>query len=344
MAHDHKHHHGHNHSHGGGDGNIGVAFFLNLSFTIIELFGGIFTNSIAIISDAVHDFGDSLALAMAWYFQKLSKKGSSKKYTYGYKRFSLLGAIINSVVLVIGSVFILSEAIPRLLSPQETNAKGMFVLAVIGIIVNGIAVLRTRKAVSINERVVSLHLMEDVLGWAAVLIGSIIMYFTNFTIIDPILSILIAVYVLSNVFRNIRQALPILLQGAPVEIEREHIIEELKEIDRIKNIHDLHIWSLDEEYNVLTVHVTLKETLPLEELIALKEQIRSVLKEEGQRLRINSPFLGNPFCCFKAGQAAADYADILPQLRVILQNIPCGYDVIASDPVYGRFCNGGALC
>ena len=279
MAHDHGHGHSHSHSHDSA-GNIGVAFFLNFSFTIIELIGGLFTNSIAIISDAVHDFGDSLSLALAWYFQKLSKKGSNKFYSYGYKRFSLLGAIINSVVLVVGSVFILSEAIPRIFAPQETSAKGMFILAIIGIAVNGVAVLRTRKGKTINEKVVSLHLLEDVLGWAAVLIGSILIYFTGLTVFDPILSVAISCFVLINVFRNIKQVLPILLQGTPRELKQEHIAEELKQVKNIDNIHDLHIWSLDEEYNVLTVHVTLDKPLPMEELVELKKQIRSVLKEE----------------------------------------------------------------
>jgi cobalt-zinc-cadmium efflux system protein len=268
----------HNHSE---KSNIRLAFFLNVSFTVIELIGGFLTNSIAIISDAVHDFGDSLSLGLAWYFQKLSKKGSTKKYSYGYKRFSLLGAIINCIVLVVGSIYILTEAIPRLFSPQETNAKGMFILAVVGIIVNGIAVLRTRKAKSINERVVSLHLLEDVLGWAAVLVGSGVMYFTGWTIIDPILSLFIACFVLFNVFKNIRLVLPILLQGTPTEIEQEHIIKKLKEIESIANIHDLHIWSLDEEYSVSTVHVVLNEVLPMEKLADLKERIRTVLKASG---------------------------------------------------------------
>ncbi|MDR1895211.1 MAG: cation diffusion facilitator family transporter, partial [Prevotellaceae bacterium] len=183
-------------------------------------------------------------------------------------------------VLVVGSVYILSAAIPRLFSPQETNAQGMFILAILGIVINGAAALRTRKASSINERVVSLHLLEDVLGWAAVLVGSAVMYFTGLTVIDPILSVLIACFVLFNVFKNIRQVLPILLQGVPAEIEPEHLIEELKEIEHIANVHDLHIWSLDEEYKVLTVHVTLKETLPMERLVGLKEEIRTVLKEE----------------------------------------------------------------
>jgi cobalt-zinc-cadmium efflux system protein len=269
----------HNHSHDE-KSNIALALFLNLSFTVIEFIGGFLTNSIAIISDAVHDFGDSLSLGLAWYFQKLSKKGSTKQYSYGYKRFSLLGAIINCVVLIVGSIYILSEAIPRLFSPQETNAGGMFWLAVFGVTVNGLAVLKTRKGKSINERVVSLHLLEDVLGWLAVLVGSTVMYFTGWTIIDPVLSLGIACFVLYNVFKNIKLVLPILLQGTPAEIEQERIIGKLKTIENIAGIHDLHIWSLDEAYNVLTVHIILNETLPVERLVELKKQIRSILKEE----------------------------------------------------------------
>jgi cobalt-zinc-cadmium efflux system protein len=277
--HSHGHSHGHNHAHG--ESNLSVAFFLNLSFTVIELIGGIFTNSVAIMSDAVHDFGDSLSLGLAWYFARLSKKGSNKTYTYGYKRFSLLGAIINSVVLVVGSVYILSEAIPRIFDPQQTNATGMLLLAIVGILINGAAVLRTRKASSINERVVSLHLLEDVLGWVAVLVGSVVMRFTGWTIIDPILSVVIAAFVLFNVFRNIKEVLPILLQGTPADIDREHIIEELEKLGQVRGIHDLHIWSLDEEYKVLTVHVALTAALSPEDLAALKEQIRALLAGEG---------------------------------------------------------------
>jgi cobalt-zinc-cadmium efflux system protein len=278
MAHNHNHNHAHHHESGG---NIGIAFFLNLSFTIIELIGGLLTNSVAIMSDAVHDFGYSLSLGLAWYFQRLSGKGSTKRYTYGYKRFSLLGAITNSAVLLAGSVFIVAQAIPRLLKPQETNATGMLALAVIGVLVNGAAAFRTSKASSINERTVSLHLLEDVLGWAAVLIGSLVMRFTGLTDIDPILSVAIACFVLVNVFKNIRQVLPILLQGVPPDIDSAHIAEILNGIDSISGVHDLHIWSLDEEYNVLTVHAVLKEALPAEALVALKCDIRALLKEQG---------------------------------------------------------------
>lgn len=274
-------HHNHSHSHSS-DGNIALAFFLNLSFSIIEIVGGILTNSVAIMSDAVHDFGDSVSLAFAWYFQRKSKKASTINYTYGYKRFSLIGAIVTSVVLIIGSIFILSEAIPRLFSPQETNAAGMFALAVLGIVVNGIAVLRTRKAASINERVVSLHMLEDALGWAAVLVGSVIMYFTGFTIIDPILSVCIALFVLFNVFKNIRQVVLILLQAVPADINYEKVAEILENGVFTESIHDLHIWSLDEENNILTVHLVLNKTAEsASELTEFKNYLRAELKNEG---------------------------------------------------------------
>ncbi len=278
-SHNHSRNHSHSHSHEAG-GNIRVAFFLNLIFTVIELIGGVFTNSIAIVSDAVHDLGDCLSLGLAWYFQHLSKKGSTQEYSYGYKRFSLLGAIINAIVLVTGSMYILSEAIPRLFSPQETDAAGMLVLAVIGIIMNGAAVLRTRKASSLNERVVSLHLLEDVLGWVAVLAGSIVIHFTGLTWIDPLLSIVIAGFVLINVFKNIREVLPILLQCTPSDISCEHIVAALKEIEPVSSLHDLHIWSLDEEYKVLTAHVILDQPLAMTDLALLKNKIRHTLSKD----------------------------------------------------------------
>lgn len=277
MSHNHAHAHHHDYK---DVKNIKVAFFLNLSFTVIEIIGGVLTNSIAILSDAVHDFGDSLSLGLAWYFQKLAKKGKTKSYSYGYKRFSLIGAIVNSIILVIGSTFILTEAIPRIFSPQETNAQGMIILAIFGVLVNGAAVFRLRSGKSINEKVVSLHLLEDVLGWAAVLVGAIVMYFFELPIIDPILSIGIACFVLFNVFRNIRQSLRIILQGIPQEVNLSGIETVIKKIDSIDSMHDLHVWSMDGEYNVLTMHIVLKETLSMKELAELKVQIRELLKNE----------------------------------------------------------------
>ncbi|MEZ4945492.1 MAG: cation diffusion facilitator family transporter [Cyclobacteriaceae bacterium] len=276
MGHSHDHHHHHDHA----EGNIKVAFFLNLAFTIIEIVGGILTNSLAILSDALHDLGDSLSLGLSWYFQKLSKKGRTKSFSFGYKRFSLLGAIINSIVLVAGSIIILSKAIPQIFHPEEVHVQGMFYLAILGIVVNGAAVLQLRKGSSMNERVVSLHLLEDVLGWVAVLIGSVIMMYFDAPFIDPLMSVLIAVYILFNVYKNLKKSMVIILQGIPEEVSIESIREKLRSIQAITNVHDCHVWSMDGNYNVLTVHLVLDKDYPLSEQVALKQQVKQILKGE----------------------------------------------------------------
>jgi len=273
---EHNHDHSHNHS----EGNVKVAFFLNLSFTIIELVGGLYTNSLAILSDALHDLGDSLSLGLSWYFQNLSKKGRTKTFSYGYKRFSLLGAIINSIVLIVGSIFILSKAIPELFNPSETNVQGMLYLAILGVIVNGAAVFKLRKGESINEKVVSLHLLEDVLGWVAVLIGSIIMMYIDAPFIDPLLSVLISLFVLYNVYRNLRKSLLVILQGIPEDVSIEDIREKLKDIQEVTDIHDCHAWSMDGQYNILTIHLKLDSDYKLSEQAKLKEMVRAELKDE----------------------------------------------------------------
>ena len=281
MAHDHhnqNHHDHHNHS---DVNNIQIAFLLNLFFTLIEIVGGFMTNSIAIISDAIHDLGDCLSLGLAWYFQKVAKRGSDTSYSYGYKRFSLLGAIINSVVLVTGSILILTVAIPRIIHPVAANTQGMFLLAILGVVVNGAAVFRLKKGSSINEKVVSLHLLEDVLGWLAILIGSVVMHFFDVPVLDPIMSVGIACFVLYNVFKNMRHSLRIILQGIPDEVDMTDISEHLLHFGGVESVHDLHVWSVDGTYNVLTVHVVLNNSLDMEKLAELKAAIRDSLKEEG---------------------------------------------------------------
>lgn len=260
--------------------NIRLAFFLNLGFAIIEIIGGFYTNSLAILSDALHDLGDSLSLGFAWYFQKLSEKGRSKTFSYGYKRFSLLGAIINAIILVVGSVLVLTIAIPRLLHPAATDAYGMMWLAILGVLVNGAAALRLRKGSSMNEQVVSLHLLEDVLGWVAVLIGSIVMQYTNAPFIDPLLSILIALFILYNTFRNLKKSMRIILQGIPEEINLGDIRSRIRELESVVDVHDCHVWSMDGEYNVLTVHVVLDKDYSLTEQTRLKTTISDQLKSD----------------------------------------------------------------
>ncbi len=272
------HHHVH---HSDSSKNIATAFFLNLAFTLIEFIGGFYTNSLAIMSDALHDLGDSLSLGLAWYFQKLSSKKATKTYSYGYKRFSLLGAIINSIILIVGSIFIITEAIPRIINPENPNAKGMMWLAILGIFVNGAAVLKLKKGKTLNERVVSLHLLEDVLGWIAVLVASIIMQFWEIPILDPILSLAIALYVLFNVFKNIKESVRIILQGSPQNISVDDIRMAILDLDEVTAIHDCHIWTMDGEYNIFTAHLVVKNKFVyLEEIKPIKIKVKHILKEQ----------------------------------------------------------------
>ena len=273
-----QHHHDHSHHHHG-TANIKVAFFLNLGFTLIEIVGGILTNSVAIISDAVHDLGDSLSLGLSWYFQSLSSKKSDAHFSFGYQRFSLLGAVINSMVLVIGGVLVLQETIPRLWDPPQPHAEGMIYLAILGILVNGAAVLRLRKGASINEEVVSLHLLEDVLGWVAVLIAAIVMQFIHAPILDPLLSILITAWVLWNVYRNLRKSFKILLQAVPGNKDITELRQQIQEIPEVSDVHDIHLWTLDGEKDIFTVHVKVEKVKDLNQQAVVKTAIRQILAE-----------------------------------------------------------------
>lgn len=263
----------------GKQSNIKLAFFLNFGFTIIEIIGGIMINSIAIISDAVHDLGDSLSLGLAWFLGYYSQKGEDETYTYGYRRYSLLAALINTSVLIIGSFIIFFNAIPRLFNPQETNAKGMIVFALVGILVNGIGALKTRGGKSLNEKVVSWHLLEDVLGWIAVLIVGIIMYFKDIPILDPILSILITFYILYNVLINFKKTILLFLQAVPEEIDINIVKEKLNNIEKVISIHHTHVWSLDSENHVLTTHLLVDKATSLDEVIKIKKQAKIELED-----------------------------------------------------------------
>jgi cobalt-zinc-cadmium efflux system protein len=276
---------GHNHSHNGhchsAVKNIKIAFFLNLFFTIIEFVGGILTNSVAIMSDALHDLGDSFSLGLAWFLEKYSNKKRTGLFSYGYKRFSLLGAFINGAILLIGSLFILSEAIPRLINPEPSNAYGMILLAILGVTVNGIAVYKTAKGKTLNEKVISLHLLEDVLGWIAVFIVSIVMIFTDLYILDPILSILITLYILWGVAKNLRKTILLFLQATPENLNIKDVDEKLKKIKNIYDIHDTHIWSLDGEHNILSTHIVINDNLKLEDIEKVKKESKLKLKDIG---------------------------------------------------------------
>ena len=272
MGHHHDHHH---HS----SNNIKVAFFLNFAFTILEIIGGLYVNSIAIISDAIHDLGDTISLGTSWYLEEKSYKKSNKKFSFGYKRFSLLGALINSIILIIGSVYVITEAVGRILEPEHTDAKGMAFFAVIGVLVNGYAAWKLSDGKTMNEKVASWHLVEDVLGWVAVLVVAIILNFKDIHYLDPALSLLITIYILWNVFIRLKQTLFIFLQGVPEDLDINEIESKILNIDFVNSIHHMHIWSLEGEHNVFTAHIKIDDNSNLNNFKKVKFDVKDILKE-----------------------------------------------------------------
>ena len=272
MGHHHDHHH---HS----SNNIKVAFFLNFAFTILEIIGGLYVNSIAIISDAIHDLGDTISLGTSWYLEEKSYKKSNKKFSFGYKRFSLLGALINSVILIIGSLYVITEAVGRILEPEHTDAKGMIFFAVIGVLVNGYAAWKLSSGKTMNEKVASRHLVEDVLGWVAVLVVGIILNFKDIHYLDPALSLLITIYILWNVFIRLKQTLFIFLQGVPEDLDINEIESKILNIDFVNSIHHMHIWSLEGEHNVFTAHIKIDDNSNLNNFKKVKSDVKDILKE-----------------------------------------------------------------
>jgi cobalt-zinc-cadmium efflux system protein len=272
------HHHDHDHS---AIANLKMAFWLNAVFALIEIAGGLFTNSIAILSDAFHDLGDSVALGLAWYFQRYSTKQRDETYTYGYKRYSLVGATISAIILLIGSVVIIYEAVPRLLTPEPVHAQGMMYLAIVGIIINGLAMLRLKKGHSQNEKIISIHMLEDVLGWVAVLVASIVMRFFDVPVLDTILSLLITAFILFRVFGNMRQTFRIFMQATPSTEQIEHFRTHLLKIEGIIDVHDMHFWTLDGTYNVASLHVSVDPGITVSDTELIKQSVRSFLTQEG---------------------------------------------------------------
>lgn len=275
----HDHTHDHNHHHG--SSNLTIAFWINFLFTIFEIIGGLYTNSISILSDAVHDFGDSISLLFSLIMEKVSKKSKDNNLTFGYKRFSILGAFFSALVLIIGSTYVIYNAINRLFTVEEVNAEGMLVMAVFGIAFNGIAVFRLRKDSSLNSKVVYMHLLEDALGWVSIFIVSIIMIFIDLPILDPILSLVIAVFVLSRIIPTFSKIGRIFLQYKPDGYEVKKIKCKLEEIEKIYEIHDIHLWTLDGSKHVFSCHIVTSDNFNQSDLLLLKIDVRKVLIELG---------------------------------------------------------------
>ena len=255
--------------------NILLAFILNLTFSIIEFFGGLFTNSIAILSDSLHDLGDSLSIGISFFLEKTSKRKADNTYTYGYIRYSVLGSVITTSILLIGSILVIIGAVKRLFNPVEINYNGMIIFAIFGVILNFLAAYVTRDGDSLNQKSVNLHMLEDVLGWIIVLIGSIIMNFTDIKLLDSFMCIGVSLFIFINAIKNLKEVLDIFLEKIPKDIDLEKLKEHLLLIKGIDDIHHIHIWSIDGYHNYATMHIVTKT----KDVSKIKRKIREELQE-----------------------------------------------------------------
>lgn len=287
--HDHDLHHDHDHSHSKSN-ELTLAFWLNLLFSIIEVVGGFFTNSTAIIADAFHDFTDAIAIGIAVLLEKISDKKRTTGFSYGYKRFSLLAALGMSVFLLVGAIWMVNSAVNSFIEPKEVNSIGMLWLAVLGVAINGFAFLRIKKgdtghhhhhhshsnghSHNHNSKAIMLHLLEDVLGWAAVLLGAGIIYFTGWNWVDGVLTLMIAIFVGYNATRNLIGTMKVLLQSVPENVIVEKLSAELNHIKGVEDIHDLHIWSLDGGYIICSLHAV----VPTDDTNEVADTLSTILK------------------------------------------------------------------
>ena len=257
---------------------VWVAFFLNLSYAIVEFIaGGIFGSS-AVLADSVHDLGDAIAIGISAFLETISNCEEDRQYTLGYKRFSLLGALVTAVILITGSILVILENITKLFNPQLVNDEGILWLGIIAVSINLLASLVVRKGKTKNESILSLHFLEDTLGWLAVILMAIILRFTDWYILDPLLSLVISIFILTKAIPRFWSALKIFLDAVPEGVDIQKIKTDLAELDHVASINQLNLWTMDGLEKNAIVHVCLKE---MEHMETCKESIRIFLKDCG---------------------------------------------------------------
>ena len=256
------------------DKNILVAFLLNLFFGIFEFFGGMMTNSVSIMSDAIHDMGDSLSIGVSLILEKVSKRKPDNKYTYGYVRYSVMGSLITTIILLVGSIFVVCNAVDKMFNPVDINYNGMIGFAIIGVLVNFLAAYFTKDGNSLNQKAVNLHMLEDVLGWIVVLIGAFVMKFTDISVIDPILSIFVALFIFVNASKNLIEVGTLFLEKVPDNVDIDEIRSHLLEIYGVGEVHHIHVWSIDGFTNYATLHIVCENDDRY-----IKEKVKESLKK-----------------------------------------------------------------
>jgi cobalt-zinc-cadmium efflux system protein len=279
---EHNHNHEHSHSHDVKDikgFNLFIVVLLNFIITVTQVIGGLYAGSLSLISDALHNFSDGIAIIISYFAIRISGKENDEKRTFGYKRATIIAAFINSLFLIIISVFLFKEAYIKLISPQPINGGIVVWIGLVGLIANIIGVIILQKGAKgdLNIKSSYLHLLGDVLSSVVVVFGGIVIYYFKLYWVDPMLTILIGLYVLKESYVIVKQAINILMQGAPENINIDEIAKEIKEVDGVYNIHHLHIWSLDEHNVHLEAHVNVKDIL-VSETKAILDEIKHILK------------------------------------------------------------------
>ena len=257
---------------------VWLAFFLNLSYAIVEFIaGGIFGSS-AVLADSVHDLGDAIAIGVSAFLETISNREEDSHYTLGYKRFSLLGALVTAVILMTGSVLVILENITKLFHPQPVNDEGILWLGIIAVSINVLASLVVRKGKTKNESILSLHFLEDTLGWVAVILMAIVLRFTDGYILDPLLSLVISFFILSKAIPRFWSTLKIFLDAVPEGVDIQQVKSDLEQLDHVASINQLNLWTMDGLEKNAIVHVCLKK---VEHMEVCKEAIRAMLKDYG---------------------------------------------------------------
>ena len=258
--------------------SIWLAFFLNLSYAIVEFIaGGIFGSS-AVLADSVHDLGDAIAIGISALLETISNREEDRQYTLGYKRFSLLGAMLTAVILMIGSVLVILENVTKIVHPQPVNEEGILWLGIIAVAINVLASLVVRKGKTKNESILSLHFLEDTLGWLAVILMAIILRFTDWYILDPLLSLVISIFILTKAIPRFWDALKIFLDAVPEGVETSDLEKDIEALPNVKSVNQLSIWSMDGLENNAIVHICIKDW---EQMMETKEAVRQCLEERG---------------------------------------------------------------
>ena len=262
--------------------NLFITILLNLVISVAEIIGGIFSNSLALISDALHNFSDGIAVMITYIAVRVSKKESNERKTFGYKRIQILAAFFNSVVLIAICIFLLYEAYERFLNPEPVKSIPMFIVATIGLIANfvGVYLLKGHSKSNINIKAAYLHLIGDTLSSVAVIAGGLLIYFFDIYWIDPLITVIISIYIIKETISVLIETYNILMQATPKGIDLDKIRKKVEEAEEITGIHHVHAWNLSDQEIHFEAHIDLKQDLRLSESELVLRKLEKLLQKE----------------------------------------------------------------